>query len=349
MYGYSKFVPLTLEEIFKRVSQEEIFGIFIEEEILLDKEKLYCAPYRDDQNGDCYFENYDDTLWFVDFTMNPPPMDCIDFISKVINESYVDALKYINNHFSLGLGDNFGAPKEEVYEVEIKKVEIKKSLLREIKPIIILSRPFENRDRIFWEPYGITKDNLIEDKVLPIKLYRFTSRKGDICTVTPFDITYAYTDFPDNKVKIYRPHGDKLSKWLTNCTQNDVGGLNELPESGDLLIITKSYKDYRVLKNKKLNCIWFQNEAVIPNSQILKDLTERFKRIVVWFDNDVTGLTNGKYVRDIINSYKGGICTYIFLPPVLFIEGIKDPSDLIHKKGDQELIEFLQKHNLYIS
>ena len=55
MYGYREYVPLNTEEILKRVSQEDIFKIVIKENIILDKGALYKAPYRIDNNGDCYF------------------------------------------------------------------------------------------------------------------------------------------------------------------------------------------------------------------------------------------------------------------------------------------------------
>ena len=105
----------------------------------------------------------------------------------------------------------------------------------------------------FWSQYEISRQNLEEDKVIPIDLYKSTSRKGEPFVIKPLDIMYAYTDFDNNKVKIYRPYGNKEEKWFTNCTQNDIGNINNLPISGDQLIFSISYKNYKILKNKELN------------------------------------------------------------------------------------------------
>ena len=57
MYGYNEIISLSPEEILNEISQEDIFNIFIKKEIIADKNgATYVAPYRNDQNPDCYFE-----------------------------------------------------------------------------------------------------------------------------------------------------------------------------------------------------------------------------------------------------------------------------------------------------
>ena len=158
--------------------------------------------------------------------------------------------------------------------------------------------------------------SLIQDKVFPIELYRGLNRKGEYFSIRPFDICYAYTDFPEGKKKIYRPHSpNKEGKWYTDCSQNDVGCIDSLPDEGDLLLITKAYKDCRVIRNQGVFSVWFQNEGMFPSVEIIKNLCKRFKKIIIWFDNDSAGLTNSKLLMDYINSIEPNKASTIVLPP----------------------------------
>ena len=349
MYGYKEYVPLTVEEIFKRISEEDVFSIIFEEPILIGKEKAtYIAPYRKDNNPDCYFREYNGIIYFIDFADIRGNKDCIQLLKVTYNLSYFETLQYINNYFKLGLGDNDNKVKEVIRQNNASSKIINTDFNVKIT-IEFLPRMFNQKDKHFWSKYEISKDNLIKDKVIPVDIYRFNTRKNKHYSVRPFDITYAYTDFNDSKVKIYRPYGDKMQKWLTNCSQDDVGNLDSLPDKGDFLIITKSYKDCRVLRNQNISSIWFQNEGMLPNEKIIKNLTKRFKNIMIWFDNDSTGLGSGKVVTEYINSINSNKARLMFLPPILLKDGIKDPSDLIHKKGKKELLTFLEQNNIFYS
>jgi hypothetical protein len=351
MYGYNEYVPLNTEEILKRVSQEDIFKIVIKKDIILDKGALYKAPYRDDNNGDCYFEYFENKLLFVDFG-DPDNLkaanNCFFFIKKCLKlDNIYEVCSYINNYFKLGLGDSSGAVKQVNVENSIPVEESFYKNINRNRTITYTPRVFDSKDKKFWSKYGITKQNLIDDKVIPITLYRAFSKKGEPFIIKPFDELYAYTDFSDNKVKIYRPYSpDKQGKWFTNCNQDDIGCIDFLPLSGDLLVITKSYKDCRVLRNQGLNCIWFQNEGMIPNSSIIKMLCKRFTRIVVWFDNDQVGLAKGRMVKDYINSMYPNKATTLTLPPILLLENVKDPSDYVATYKVKALNDFLKLNKL---
>lgn len=350
MYGYNKYVPLNIDEVYKRATEKEIFGIVIQDEIVVDDgETKYKAPYRHDNVGDCYFEMYNGQLMFVDFAspFRMKSMNCITTIQKTYNISFAESLRLINDKLSLGLGDNLGKVREIIQSKD--SVEEKNVNLIKERVITILPRQFNYKDKHFWfNNYEITRENLIEDKVIPIELYKSTSRKGKPFSVRPFDVCYAYTDFEGDRKKIYRPNSPiKEGKWFTNCNQNDVGGITYLSESGDLLIIAKSYKDYRVIKNQGLNVIWFQNEGMIPSSEILLNLLSRFKKIIVWFDNDSAGITNSRLLVEYLKSFgTDNEISSIMLPPILLRENIKDPSDYIAGKGRTILLEFMKNKEL---
>jgi hypothetical protein len=211
-------------------------------------------------------------------------------------------------------------------------------------------RDFINPDKIFWyNRYQITRENLIMDNVFPTIWYKFISKKtGDLVVIRPADLCYTYGGFNLDHVKIYRPFGDDKSKWLTNCTNNDIGGLHLLSPSKSYIIIAKSYKDWRVLTNQGLNCIYFQNEGQIPDDNIMLWLmyTYNVRQVIVWFDNDSTGIQASMKVVNWLNQLMNSlIATSVCLPEQLLSESVKDPSDMMHKKGHHVLNSFIY-HNV---
>lgn len=339
MYGYNKVIKK--EDILAKVSQEDIFKLFIETEIIYNnKDVKYKAPYRPDNNPNCYFDKILDTIYFVDFADYKKSKNCIVFASRCLKLSYDDTLLYLYDYFNINnsfveipikISNNIG-------ENKIKK---------ESKSIFIIPRNFDNRDVEFWSKYEISKANLVEDRVIPINLYRGINSKGEYFTVRPFDIAYSIENFQDSmKKKIYRPFGNRKEKWFSNCNQDDIGMIEYLPWVGELLVITKSYKDCRVLKNQNLNSIWLQNEGMFPKSSIIKNLCERFEKIIVWFDNDSAGQSAVKIVSKNINSIYPNKAIPLFLPPILLQDKIKDPSDFIASKGKKELNNFLKEKNI---
>ena len=83
---------------------------------------------------------------------------------------------------------------------------------------------------------------------------------------------------------------------------------------------------------------------MIPTNDYLLPLCKRFDNIVIFFDNDNTGKEAGEKISNLINSHLPGKSKFIHLPDELLESKIKDPSDLIHKKGLQVLIEFLNNN-----
>jgi hypothetical protein len=352
MYGYNQYVPLRLEEILSRCTERDIFQIVIQEDIVLNKGALYRAPYRNDENANCYFENYEGKLRFVDFARTgKPALTCFDMIKECFNCSFRESFSVINEKLSLGLGDNNGKAKEIIREHGVvEEKNVKKVFKKNI--ITYLPRQFNNKDKNFWSKYGITKKNLQDDKIIPIEIYRATSRTGKPFSVRPIDICYAYTEFQDNKVKLYRPHASKDAKWITSCNQNDVGSIIHLPVRVETLLISKAYKDCRVIRNQNIFSIWFQNEGQIPTKEVLIEILSKVdKEVIIWFDNDSTGLSTAtflvEHIKSVIETLELSISVRkIFLPPRLLQENIKDASDLYDKKGEEALKEFLRDNNI---
>jgi hypothetical protein len=328
---------ISKESILQLVSQEEIFKLvfgFIPVEF-----DLVQSPLRKDRTPGCWFEYHMEKLRFIDFANSN--------VVKGIKLSNMDCFDMVTVYFNL---PNFYLTLEFIYNSLIKGKEISRpivnntGIIKEAKPkvkILIESRPFSIADRDYWKQYNIKKKDLIEDKVFPVKkFYALNTRAGHIISDC-HDLAFSYNDFPEARKKLYFPMRTGKQRFLTNCTKNDIGGITSLLTYGKELIITKAYKDYRVLKNSGKNVIWFQNEGMIPNDTIINKLVNHFENIIVWFDNDQAGITASEKIKLHINNIVPCKAKNLWLPERGLEVGIKDPSDCI-AKDKQYFYQFLK-------
>jgi hypothetical protein len=330
------FVDAT--KILQYVTQEQVYELALGYQ---PKEYDYIkAPYRVDEEAGCWFE-FDDggKLMFKDFAYGKRPLDCFDLVQIMFNlPNFYQTLLFVKK--ALIDGKDITA--------QIKHVEASSSR-RKVKGVNIFmqTRDFSSRDKVFWQKYQISKAHLIEDRVFAVSRAKlvYKDKKKEPVAFNIQDICYAYTDFDTGHKKLYRPTQEGKLKFLTNCTQDDIGGYNSLIPCGRQLIITKSYKDYRVLKNQKLNVIWFQNEGMYPNLGTLKELCSRFESILVFYDNDAPGIRASQDLVDVLSQFSKNVWQR-HIPLPLLKEGITDPSDFIHRKGRENLVAFLRQNKI---
>lgn len=324
MYGYQPIVPNDLSSLLVYYRQEEIFKIVFGYYPVVNQ--YVKSPFRKDRNPNCYFEWVGNQLLFTDFGDNTKYRGCIKAVKDYFNlPDYRSTTEFIVNYFESN--KPLLSPVNHDIEYERKRAEI-----------TFKSKPFDNsRDRLFWTQFEITRSNLIEDNVFSVLFYRINSAKKKSITVyRPMDICYAICGFA-NRVKIYRPTAKGKAKWATTCTQDDVGGMSNLPLASSVLIITKSYKDYRVIRNQGYNVVWFQNEGMFPDDAILYDLSIRFERIFILFDNDRQGIeASDALITKFKSLNKEDV--FAFQSPYWYL---KDPAEIISVKGKDELNMFL--------
>lgn len=328
------------EKILQYVKEEEIFQLVFPE---VTTEYYITSPFREDDHAGCWFEySPKGELRFVDFgnseRINGVNMSNIDCFSAVmiyfVLGNFYNTLEFIKRRLIEG--------KE--LETKVRKVELREKKKVEI---YIQTRPFDKRDKFYWTNYGISKQNLIVDKVSAIQAYRILNTKYGNMTKKVDGVCYSFNNFPGNKKKLYRPYLKGSKRFLTNCGADDIGEIDSLVESGEQLVISKSYKDCRVLRNEGLNSVWFQNEGMKPNDRLLVSLSERFENIIVFYDNDKAGIEASIKIRDIINQFFPDKATNLYLPENLReSRDITDPSDLYRKMGEKPLQDFLTENKV---
>lgn len=347
-YGYKESrVFISKEEILGKVSQEEIFKMILGY-IPIEHSYVF-SPFRKDHVPDCYFEWYKDTLYFIDWAepiSKRRHRDCFNMVQDHFGVSFYKSLEIINEHFKLNL--LAGHHDDSDYVVKRKKLmAVRKAKVIPHKDIPFKARMFNSQgDREFWSPYEITRSDLINDEVFPIIWYKvYSKRMKTHVVIRPNTRTYLVGNFKP-RVKMYTPDKKGKGKWITNCINEDIWGWNSLPPFGSRITITKSYKDYRVLKNQGVNVIAFQNEGMMPSQEVLKSLLSRFKEIIVFFDNDRQGIEASEKVVEAINILSPGRARAIHLETNLLKIRVSDPSDYIKKKGREHLQMFLQSNKI---
>lgn len=163
---------------------------------------------------------------------------------------------------------------------------------------------------LFWRRYGISNATLKKYKVYQLEsawcndkyVYRSSAEHP----------AFAYW-FGDKYFKLYFPFKDNV-RFI--CNTDHIQGAQQLPATGDNLIITKSLKDVMVLSEYGIPAIAPQSEVHPIMEAIMYEMKQRFKNITLVYDFDYTGVKNTNKLR------KQYDLNYAF------VDGAKDISDL---------------------
>lgn len=264
--------------ILSRVRQEDIFetyGVPI-------TDKLILSPFRKDTKPSCKFYTNKGKLVLYDHGLKTF-MDCFDIVKNRHNCDYNMALKIIAKDFEIDYDGKTDIGERK--PIIISQVDKSSLVSGEEKDFYVRERPFNKVDKDFWNfKYSVTSKTLNKFKVFPIQFLKINDRLA--YTYTPENPGYAYY-LGDKKYKVYFPYGSP--KFLQN-TNSKVMGYRQLPETGELLIITKSMKDIMCLSELGYTAISMLSETSKFPQKLVEILKERFKRIVLFYDNDKTGL-----------------------------------------------------------
>lgn len=251
-----------------------------------DSSKKFCNPFRIDRKPNCYLSEHNGLLFLTDWAR--PEYNNTTYRRAIL-------LKYPYENI-----------EEKIDQILNRKRTI--SLLGNIstkyKQYLVYKICGYNRDHItFWNSYGIKVEDLIKDGVFPIEYYDSNSKKNPdtIFRVYPkIGFVYLMEKHSNSEnFKLYLPN-DKI-RFLSCCNNNDIWFLNQIDKSVNYLIITKSYKDARILKNENLNVISLQSENTFPSKEILNYLESIYENCYVLFDNDETGRKKSEEFVNIIN------------------------------------------------
>ena len=309
----TKQPDITLDWILSKVTEYDIYAKYIGE---FKVGMIYNSPFRKDKNPSfgIFYSKRTNQLLFKDHGTG----ECgnvIKFVQLYTGiTNYPDILKDIVNRLNISNSTKLTTTQ---YKPPTETV------------IGIVRQNFTETDKKYWSQFNIDINTLKKFNVFSIKYYLCNGIvKGIYKDTNPM---YAYKVY--NNFKIYRPLGDKYTKWRNNLTEYDIQGYEQLPQKGDTLIITKSMKDVMCLYKIGIPAISPSSESTFIPDKCLEELKTRFKRILILFDRDVAGI---KYLRKI--SKKTG------LEPLLINKkfNAKDVSDAIKLNGFETIKNWIK-------
>ena len=309
----TKQPDITLDWILSKVTEYDIYAKYIGE---FKVGMIYNSPFRKDKNPSfgIFYSKRTNQLLFKDHGTG----ECgnvIKFVQLYTGiTNYPDILKDIVNRLNINNSTKLTTTQ---YKPPTETV------------IGIVRQNFTETDKKYWSQFNIDINTLKKFNVFSIKYYLCNGVvKGIYKDTNPM---YAYKVY--NNFKIYRPLGDKYTKWRNNLTEYDIQGYEQLPQKGDTLIITKSMKDVMCLYKMGIPAISPSSESTFIPDKCLEELKTRFKRILILFDRDVAGI---KYLRKI--SKKTG------LEPLLINKkfNAKDVSDAIKLNGFETIKNWIK-------
>lgn len=271
------------------------------------------------------------------------PLSCWDYLMVKFSITYEESLEKVDQDFGIGFSfaNNIQYSNTEYNYDKIivpRETERKRSVIRIKKSIIT------QLDLDFWNKNAWTINMLHSAKIRAINAFYLTDNNGELIRFnTKNELAYSYDYYVDKEGifqrKIYRPNRE-FGKWYSNVDKSTVQGWDLLPKTGKLCFIAPSLKDcgphWRI--NKYPNAIASNNEGSFIPEKVFYKLKQRYKRIIIFWNNDKPGILNAKKYAKIY-----GI-DYIYLP----LNAPKDQSDFVSsyrntKTGLREFNYTLQK------
>lgn len=275
---------LLLEKYSQETYMEYYLGIPV-------KKGLVRSPLREDNSPTCsFYKNTSGDLMFKDFSGHFHG----NFISVVMYKygcTYPMALKIIAN--------DFGIVKHPKLKRNSKPVEPSQTTFKDDGParIQVEIQDFTDEELEWWMQYGITKPILRKFSVYSCKSVFLN---GNYFTgSTKKQRIYGYYRGKRNDLELWRIYfpGRKSYKFLSNWKSFMLQGAKQLPDSGDLLVVTKSLKDVMCLYSMGITAVAPCSENLFLTESQFEKLKKRFKNIVVFYDNDLAGIQNMRKIR----------------------------------------------------
>lgn len=309
------------EYVLSRISEESIFCYYMD----LPKitKKLVRSIVRNDSKPTCGFfrKNY---LYLKDFATGDC-YNCFGLVMRIYGCSYYSALNKIADDF--GLTNNSTLLNKVSIIPKYRKTERCK--------IQIEKQDYTEQQLDWWKQFGITLPILKKYNVYSCK-YVFlnnaiNAQSTDKCPI------YGYYMGKDTVElwRIYFPNRTSF-RFLSNTPASLIQGFKQLPEKGNLLVITKSMKDVMTFYSLGIPAIAPNSEHLFINENVLDDLKMRFKHIVVMYDNDLAGINGMSKIKKIHPEL-----IYSWIPRHL---GSKDISDLYKALGYNKVKNLIKKY-----
>lgn len=327
MMDFSFNQKITKELILSRFSEEQIMEFYLHVPI---KKGLFRSPLRRDKEPTCsFYRSGRGDLIFKDFATGQH-LNAFGVVQSLFNCDYFEALKIIANDFGIvrdrSITRNPG-------KINSNPVQIKD---KEMSKIQIEVQEFSELELKWWGKYGIDLNILKKFDVYSCKhLFlngQLFAKSQQHCPI------FGYYGKKYQGLELWRCYFPKRTsfRFITNWPSKKIQGYDQLPKQGKLLVITKSMKDCLSMYSCGITAIAPCSENLFVSDTVLEDLKKRFKYIVVFYDNDIPGVSNMRKIRE-----KHPELNFFFIPRKY---EAKDFSDFYAKYGRKKTLETIKHY-----
>lgn len=266
--------------------------------------KAFKSPFYEDTKASCYvyLDKKSGLYKYKDFGDPRYSGDCFFFVGKLMGlscqnrDEFVRILELIDTELVLNIDEN-KVKTEAIIRASRGQVRRASQLpsaldhtesVKALQPVRI--KAFSIQELSYWQRYGIQQHLLEYYGVCSVERFHGTGKEGRkyVLQSTEKEPIFGYQ--VHQSMKLYRPFSELRFLFSGDKMDSYIFGLDKLPPRGGILFITGGEKDVLSLVAHGFNAICFNSETVhIPKNR-LRDLTFRFKHVVILYDVDKTGL-----------------------------------------------------------
>ena len=315
---------ITKDFILSKVNQESIMQYYTGLDV--SSKKLMLSPFRIDNHFTVsFYKSKSDILYLHDFATNEH-INCFQAVMKKFGVNFYEALDIIAKDFGLIEGSN---------DLKVRPLNIQPLKETESSRIQVQIKNYSDKELEWWKQFGISVKTLKKFHVFSIEHVflngelKFSSSKQ--CPI------YGYYFGKDKngieKWKIYFPLKTEY-RFLNNLSKKVLQGYHQLPKTGKLLVITKSMKDLMAMYEFGIPAVSPNSETLFIDDKKLEEFKNRFKHILVLYDQDRPGKHNMWLIRK-----EHPELNYYYLPWYL----AKDFTDSIKLVGVENMKEYVNE------
>jgi hypothetical protein len=323
---------ISIETVLEKITEFDVFKYYMPNNNWKLNQITY-SPFRNEKNPSFIIGNKNGYLSFIDFSDTSKRGGCFDFVQMLFNlKSLRDVILLIDKDFGLGISSE----SVKDYKKIISEYKQPEDLGKRYSLIQVVTRPFNNEELAYWNQYYQDIQDLKDNNIYAIKKLYLNKQ---LFSIKETELTFGY--FYNGHWKIYRPHGDKRSKWVPNNVPiTAMDGLENIKDC-DVAFINKSKKDYMVMKKVFPCSCAVQNEGMACFSpENVEYLKANSNRQILSFDSDVTGVKNSQQITKLFEF------DYCNVPKRYLEEGIKDWADFAKEYGMKAIERYLKQKKL---
>lgn len=327
-------VIVTKQGLLTHLQDIDVYRRYTNQEVVL--KVAIKSPLRKESNPSFgYFIGESGEICFRDFILGGG--DFVKFVQLKFDLNFFEALSKIAIDFELT--DDFFVkelPKDNII-YDSKNFKDREKVFKDNIELKLAKkrRDWKAYDFAYWLQFGIDTNTLRKYRTEPLQ-YIFINDNP----ISVDKYAYVYIEMKENKYtyKIYQPFSKKF-KWLNNHNNSIWQGWEQLPETGEKLVITKSLKDVMAIDNATgIPTVSLQSEAILPKPHIMNQLKARFKTIYLLYDNDYDKDINyghqfGKKIADTFE---------LIQVEINACHQSKDFSDLVKNIGQEKASKILE-------